>query len=317
MLRSVITRFRAYQLGTEGSSFSYYADGHFTLIEARLSETNTATVGSELAACNKELIDCLHITSWDRDHCEPGELETILHELAPSKVEYPGYEPHSKTAEESLRLISAYVGSKKRPGVAPTKQKVDPSYIKSLSPANSFAYNDVIYHPQFLSEDSSNDNSTVKLFRRGCFNVASLGDVESQEISQYLRESTIFKGEVDVMILAHHGADNGFTTKKFLERVRPTVAVCSSNYDNQFDHPRQEIRDLLHQFDIPIYTTKTGDVVIQSIEPHKKRFRVINLQASSEEVSSVHDYTSKKSNYLVHNNDTLRDRIKIHPKWPK
>ena len=37
MVKKIYTRFRAYQLGNAGSSFSYYADGHFTLIEARLT----------------------------------------------------------------------------------------------------------------------------------------------------------------------------------------------------------------------------------------------------------------------------------------
>ncbi len=317
MLRKVLTRFRAYQLGTEGSSFSYLADGYFTLIEARLNDASTPTLANELEACDKKLIDCLHITSWDKDHCEPSELKLILTELAPSKIEYPGYEPHTEAAEESLRIISAYAGSPKRPGVTPTKQKVDPSYIKKLAAANSFAYQDVIYHPKFLTEDNSNDNSTVKLFRRGCFNLASFGDVESEDISSYLREDGILKGEVDVMILAHHGADNGFTTKKFLERVHPTVAICSSNYDNQFEHPREEIRELLHELGIPIFTTKTGDIVIRSLDPHTKKFTVINLIANSEEVSSTNTYTSKKSQYLIHNDDTLRDRRAVHPQWPR
>lgn len=47
------------------------------------------------------------------------------------------------------------------------------------------------------------------------------------------------------MILAHHGADNGFTTKKFIEELNPSVAICSSNYDNEYDHPREEIRKIV------------------------------------------------------------------------
>lgn len=33
--RSIITRFRAYQLGTAGASFSLFVDGTFTLLEAK------------------------------------------------------------------------------------------------------------------------------------------------------------------------------------------------------------------------------------------------------------------------------------------
>jgi hypothetical protein len=38
MTTSKVTRFRAYQLGASGSSFSYFVDGHFTVLEARMTE---------------------------------------------------------------------------------------------------------------------------------------------------------------------------------------------------------------------------------------------------------------------------------------
>jgi competence protein ComEC len=45
------------------------------------------------------------------------------------------------------------------------------------------------------------------------------------------------------MILAHHGADNGFTTKSFLAHIDPALAICSSDYDNQYAPPCEEIRE--------------------------------------------------------------------------
>ena len=39
-----ITRFRAYQLGVKGASFSLAVDDDFTLIEARLNDSNRANV---------------------------------------------------------------------------------------------------------------------------------------------------------------------------------------------------------------------------------------------------------------------------------
>ena len=56
-MKKIITRFRAYQLGNAGSSFSYFADNHFTLIEARLTEVNKETLKSELKICYKTQID--------------------------------------------------------------------------------------------------------------------------------------------------------------------------------------------------------------------------------------------------------------------
>ena len=141
------------------------------------------------------------------------------------------------------------------------------------------------------------------------FNVASLGDIEDSQIGSMLRRSKAFCEEVDVMILAHHGADNGLTTKKFLEATRPTIAICSSDYDNTYEHPRQEIRDALHELEIPIYTTKTGDVVIESSRSHSAYYSVDNFIANSTRISSSKTFSSKKSRLLRMNADTIRNRV--------
>lgn len=55
-LKPVNTRFRAYQLGEPGSSFSYFADDHFTLIEAKLTDRSYASLAKELSVCGKVLL---------------------------------------------------------------------------------------------------------------------------------------------------------------------------------------------------------------------------------------------------------------------
>jgi competence protein ComEC len=50
-MRSIHTRFRAYHLGTSGSSFSYFAGGHFTIIEGRLTEESRPQVEREMENC--------------------------------------------------------------------------------------------------------------------------------------------------------------------------------------------------------------------------------------------------------------------------
>jgi competence protein ComEC len=305
-LLAKFTRFRAYQLGNEGSSFSYFDGTTFTLIEARLTDLNRPRIDKELEICGVKRIGCLHITSWDVDHCKERELEEILDRYQPAKIEYPGYPPGTETAKKCLKLILEYFVRQTRARVTTTIQSIDPPYIKGLSPAEALGYRDVVYHPKYLS-DSSNDNSTVKLFRTGSFNVASLGDVENPMIGAYLRNCNLFASEVDVLILAHHGADNGLTTGKFLRVVNPTIAICSSNYDNKFDHPRDEIRELLREQKIDLYTTKTGDVAVQSTGLHTHAYRVINLRADSTEISSTAEFVSKKSEKLKHNVDTIRN----------
>lgn len=306
-LKAVPTRFRAYQLGQAGSSFSYFADNHFTLIEGRITEVSHDSLREELKICGKKTIDLLHITSWDQDHCDEGELSWILCELQPRKIEYPGYEPHTKNGEACLVLIKKYVSAQQRQKSAVVAQKIDPPYINSLSRTEGIGYRDIFYHPRQLYP-SSNNNSSVKLLRKGMFNVASLGDIEHANIGAMLRRCNTFKSEVDVLILAHHGSDNAVNTKNFLQTVKPAVAICTSNYDNQYDHPHQPVKDALHQLGIKVFTTKTGDVLIESVQNHRKEFKVTNLITNSTVVSSEYKFVSKKFILLSMNADTLRNR---------
>lgn len=305
--RSIVTRFRAYQLGTAGNSFSFLAGKTFTLIEARVTDVSRPNLNQELSACGKSTIDVLHITGWDQDHCAVSDLEEILSSYKPAKVEYPGYPPHTDTAKECLKMIQNYKTTRAQKGQSVQCIRIDPNHIKGLKTADDLEYEDILYHPRMLFDDDSNNNSTVKVFRTGCFNVASLGDVEDATISSYLRRCKIFKREVDVLILAHHGADCHTNSKTFFEAIKPRIAICGSQYDNQFEHPKPEVRQRLFDLKIPIMTTKTGDVLVQSLPPHTQKFRATNLIANSSKVSSTQDFVSRKFHYLSMNADTLRN----------
>ncbi len=308
--KSKNTRFRAYQLSNAGSSFSYFNGTEFTLIEARYNQVNSVSIKDEMSLCGISKITTLHITSWDQDHCVPSQLEQIIDELKPNKIEYPGYKPHTNSGCDSLKIIKKFKKTKRA-------VQITPKYISNLNKFESYGYKDVLLHPKYLSKDSANDNSTVKLFRSGSFNVLSLGDVESEQISSGFKTYRSIRNEIDIMILAHHGADNGFTTSSFLKTVRPKVAIASADYANQFKHPKQNIRDILHKNEIKLFTTKTGDVVISSIGSHSGRYKVINLMAGSTKISSSYEFTAKKMKYLSVNQDTLRARLNKGTRGPK
>ena len=281
------TRFRAYQLGEKGSSFSYSVDNHFTLIEGRFNEVNKANVLYEMKLAGATRVSCLHITSWDEDHCKEAELRCILSELRPLRIEYPGYEPDTDCGKACKKLIQNYCVRNAAVSII-----VTPDYINGLTAGQNRQYNNVMYNPK-EDHTSHNDNSLVKLFRQGRFTLLSLGDCQSNEIAKTIEGCSIATTEVDVMILAHHGADNGFTTEEFVNKINPKVAICSSNYDNQFEHPRQEVRNILynHEPTIPLYTTKTGDVVITCNEDNV--VHVYNLISNNTKISSQMTFSPK------------------------
>lgn len=272
------TRLRAYQLGTKGASFSISVSGHFTLVEARINELNWPGIRWELEQMKKKSIDVLHITSWDQDHCDYNELYWILLNLRPSIVECPSYNPHTDNGKNSLALIQTFANQSLLNVV-----RVPAGVIRS-TPRFPLQGKDLYYNPVNYSSSCVNDNSYVKLFRAGSFQILSLGDCESSTISEALANDVILRNEVDVMILAHHGSSEDFTTADFLKAINPRIAICCSDYANAYGHPTPVIRQRLKNQGIEMRTTKEGDVIACTVD--KYNFKVSNYVSNNEKKDS-------------------------------
>lgn len=307
-LRVVPSRFRGYQLGNAGASFSYFDGTYFTLIEARLTDVSRENVRQEMQICSKTRIDTLHITSWDRDHCALSELQEILTTWRPKKIEYPGYQPSTDCGEACLKEIERY-SSAKHGDV--TAVSITPAYITGLGSAEKYGYKNVLFHPKTLV-DKSNDNSTVQLFRTGCFNVLSLGDVESPDIAALIKRSKIACGELDVLLLPHHGANNGFLTSDLLDELKPKLAICGANHGNQHGHPAPEVRALLARKGIEVATTVRGDVIVWS-DNGTSSVRWVDTMANTTDVHKSEQFEPKKFAMLSQHPDAIRARIKGVP----
>lgn len=291
------TRFRAYQLSTKGASCSYFNGSYFTLIEARFNDDNRNSIVHELKVCGKSSIDALHITSWDSDHCTSSDLEAILDELSPSRIEYPGYEIDKSVDNQvsCLKLISDYATESAKKQKTVSVYKIDHSFVSNLNQATSWEYRDVIYNNR-KDYPEPNNNSTIRLFRSGCFVILSLGDLEKEEISKWLAEDEFIKNEVDILLLAHHGADNGFTTADFLSSVKPKVGIALCNWSNQHGHPDENVLRRLRDGSIDYYSTKQGDLILESTDDHTKKFKVWNYISGGNALNeSPKTYHTKKS----------------------
>lgn len=253
------TKFRAFQLEGEGSLFSFYKNGIYTLIEARLPQGGIEVLVRDLKIHNMEQADLLHITSFDNDHCNSTDLIQIINHLRPRIIEVPDYFPDSIDGQLCWRLVHKYEIIHQP--LVHNVRVISQEYIRSLQTASPKGTTDIVYESEYNC-DNKNDMSLIRLFRSEGFNVLSLGDCESWELGVRLSRCSFLQTEVDVMILPHHGADNGFLTGELLDLIKPKIAICSSNRGNMYGHPTQEIRNLLNSKGIPLYTTKDQDVVV-------------------------------------------------------
>lgn len=289
----MITRFRAFQLDSKGSLFSFSKGNNYTLIEVRIPKGGIEILRNDIRLNGKETIDILHISSWDDDHCDFDSLIQIINNFRPNRIEMPSYEPDTENGQSCKRTILNYEDIHQR--YIYNVIKYDRQYINSLPPAIYWDTTNIVFHSLY-DVNNHNDMSQIKLFRSEGFNVLSLGDCESEEITDYLINSGhIVKNEVDILILPHHGSHNSMLNGEFLDFCKPSLAVCSSNYDNEHDHPRQNIRNLLSTRNIKLMTTKRGDIIIQQEYAHS-RVVAHNLVSNNEAVEEPFPFTTKRNN---------------------
>lgn len=292
---SITTRFRAFQLDTAGSLFSIYKQNRYTLVEARLPKAGLRALQDDLAAYDKQSIDLLHITSWDTDHCTYNELAAILNHLRPARIEIPGYVPDTEEGLLCRSVLLKYDDIHQR--YVHNVQQVTPGYISTLSNATPWGTSDVLY-PTDPHAPNKNDRSLIRLFRSEGFSVASLGDCESSDIARTLMNSSIFNTEVDVLVLPHHGADNGFISDEFLKVVKPRIAVSTSDWGNQYGHPKPEIRQMLASNDVEHMTSKAGDVVITQ-EAGSSTTIAVDLDQNGHHIQKHKEFLPKRVLHLL------------------
>lgn len=114
-----------------------------------------------------------------------------------------------------------------------------------------------------VSEKSSNDNSIVVQLVFGETSFLLFGDI-SKKIENKMLKSKDIALDLDVLKVAHHGSKTS-TSKEFLEKVTPEIAVISVGKDNQYGHPHQEVLSNLAEFGIKVLRTdEKGDIKIVS-----------------------------------------------------
>jgi len=257
----MVTYFRAFQLNSKGSLFSFWKNNTYTLIEARLPKDGIDVLAADIWQFSKYRIDTLHITSWDVDHCNIDDLTQILNHFRPERIEIPSYDPDTETAISCKRIITKYDDIHQKYVFNVTKY--DKSTIDHLQGAQAWGRDNIVYHSLY-NVANHNDMSQIRFFRSDGFNVLSLGDCESEDITKALMfNNSLIKTEVDILILPHHGSDHSMLTGEFLDYCKPSLAVCSSNYDNHHNHPHQPVRNLLSYRDIKLMTTKRGDIIVK------------------------------------------------------
>lgn len=216
----------------------------------------------ELLARSIRKLDVMVLTHPDADH-----LLGLIH-LAEHLPVGEFWEAKGGLASErlvALRRLLQSRGAKLRQLYGGQVWEWDGVQIEILSP------------PQAVpSHWSANDRSLVL---RICYSEVCgmlMGDLEEDGEQVLLSRETHLQSQW--LKLGHHGSKSS-TTKVFLDRVNPRLALASMGYQNRFGFPHREIKDALAQREILFLRTDRDGQIELKIEAGElfwRRFRDVS-----------------------------------------
>lgn len=98
-----------------------------------------------------------------------------------------------------------------------------------------------------IAENMLNNNSIVAKLSYENFSVLFTGDIEKIAEKQILKEyknTNVLKS--NILKVAHHGSKTS-TTKEFLDKVKPQIALIGVGKNNKFGHPNSEVIERLER----------------------------------------------------------------------
>ena len=111
--------------------------------------------------------------------------------------------------------------------------------------------------------DDNNEKSIVMKLTTETYTCLITGDA-GEESEKYM----LNKGanvSADILIVGHHGS-SGSSTAKFLDKVKPELALISVGKGNMYKHPSDKTLDRLNDRNIPIVRTdESGEITIKCV----------------------------------------------------
>jgi len=205
-------------------------------------------VANYLRSKGVRTIDLLIATHPHADHI--GGLLTVLRSYPVKRLIDSGQVHTSQTFLNYLRLVE----EKRIPFETPSRQVIELApqvTLQIIGPLKSY--------------DQLNNGSIVALLTAGQVSILLTGDME-QEAEQDLSRAK--KIAAQVLKVGHHGS-NTSSTRSFLQKVRPQVAIISVGRENTYGHPEKEVLTRLSDIGADVYRTDLHGTVVLRTDGNK------------------------------------------------
>lgn len=224
----------------QADSILIQSNGKNMLIDAGTNDMGK-TVIADLKKYGVGKIDYLIGTHPHEDHI--GGMDDVINNFDIGTIYMPKVQTNTKTFEDVLDAIS-------NKGLKVTTPEV----------GHKFMVGDASCEIMCCGKGESNEVNNLNLssivirMTYGKQSFLFMGDAETEN------ETARDWQQTNVLKVGHHGS-NTSTSKKFLEQVKPEIAIISVGKENKYGHPKQETLDKLKG--ITIYRTdENGTITI-------------------------------------------------------
>lgn len=171
-----------------------------------------------------------------------GGLDNVIDAFDIGTIYMPKVQTNTKTFEDVLDSIS-------NKGLTVTAPKV----------GDKFQVGNANCEVMSIGEDSSNLNSTSIVIRMEYNNKSYLFMGDAEQVNEAAREWS----ETDILKVGHHGSSTS-SSQKFLNQVKPKIAIIQLGQGNKYGHPHDEVIKRLEKMNVTIYRTDLQkDILIE------------------------------------------------------
>jgi len=238
-----------FDIGQGDAIFIETTNQHQILIDGGPKSEILEKLAKEMPFWDKS-IDLIILTHPEKDHLE-GLLE-VLKRYKVENILWTGVKKETLIYQEWQKAIEK---EKAKIFIAKADQKIKAGKV--------IIY--ILYPFESLEGKETKNANDTSIVSKLIFNENSF--LFTGDISKSIEEKLVqkYKGlNSNVLKVAHHGSKNS-TSKLFLEKVSPEIAVISCGENNPYNHPHLEVLQNLSEFGIKILRTdKNGDIKIIS-----------------------------------------------------
>lgn len=227
----------------QGDSILVQVNGKNLLIDAGPA-SNKDDLLKYLAKQNIKKLDYVVVTHPHEDHI--GGMKEIIDKYKIDQFYAPKITLDTKTFENMVTSLS---NKKLKINVAKTGVTLDLGLnvtCEMLAPNNT-------------NYESINNYSAVIMLKYGSSKFLFMGDAEALSEKEILKNGTDVS--CDVLKIGHHGSSSS-SSKAFLDKSNPKIAVISCGKNNDYGHPNKVTLSELKKRNIKIYRTDINNTIV-------------------------------------------------------